>query len=301
MANVTIPDLTAITTPGATTVIEVADPAATPVSRKMTLANAIINGLEDASLVAFTTASGALSVESSVADGAGAVAFTLTSQNALSTAGSKVAILKNASSTVVRCYQNGGIVVGPNGGDYTTSLMQEQSILAYANWDSGDSFSEIGALASGGTYSATTASSIARLSAEDSLAILDVVAKNDGDSPANAQARFKATITPGDIYIGFYGADGNEDAWMWPTAFEGGGTPWNLGTAISLASGNLLDVKNGASSRFAVDFQGRMIAPSAPPANASAAGVAGSITWDSGFIYICTATNTWKRVAIATW
>lgn len=38
-----------------------------------------------------------------------------------------------------------------------------------------------------------------------------------------------------------------------------------------------------------------------PPASASAAGVAGTITWDSGFIYICTATNTWKRVAIATW
>jgi hypothetical protein len=38
-----------------------------------------------------------------------------------------------------------------------------------------------------------------------------------------------------------------------------------------------------------------------PPASAGAAGVAGTITWDSGFIYICVATNTWKRVAIATW
>jgi len=37
------------------------------------------------------------------------------------------------------------------------------------------------------------------------------------------------------------------------------------------------------------------------PATASAAGVTGDIKYDSGYIYICTATNTWKRVAIATW
>lgn len=37
------------------------------------------------------------------------------------------------------------------------------------------------------------------------------------------------------------------------------------------------------------------------PASAAAAGTAGTITWDSGFIYVCVATNTWKRIAIATW
>ena len=37
------------------------------------------------------------------------------------------------------------------------------------------------------------------------------------------------------------------------------------------------------------------------PASAGAAGVAGTITWDSSYIYVCTATNTWKRAAIATW
>lgn len=38
-----------------------------------------------------------------------------------------------------------------------------------------------------------------------------------------------------------------------------------------------------------------------PPASATAPGVAGTVTWDSGFIYVCIATDTWKRVAIATW
>ncbi len=37
------------------------------------------------------------------------------------------------------------------------------------------------------------------------------------------------------------------------------------------------------------------------PASASAAGVTGSIVTDADYIYVCTATNTWKRVAIATW
>lgn len=38
-----------------------------------------------------------------------------------------------------------------------------------------------------------------------------------------------------------------------------------------------------------------------PPTNANDPGLAGTITWDSSYIYVCVATNTWKRVAIATW
>lgn len=37
------------------------------------------------------------------------------------------------------------------------------------------------------------------------------------------------------------------------------------------------------------------------PASAAAAGTKGDIAIDGSFIYICTATNTWKRSAIATW
>jgi hypothetical protein len=44
-----------------------------------------------------------------------------------------------------------------------------------------------------------------------------------------------------------------------------------------------------------------VIIPGSTPASAGAAGVAGTVTWDASFIYVCTATNTWKRVAIATW
>ena len=37
------------------------------------------------------------------------------------------------------------------------------------------------------------------------------------------------------------------------------------------------------------------------PASASASGSQGQIRWDANYLYICTATNTWKRVAVATW
>ena len=37
------------------------------------------------------------------------------------------------------------------------------------------------------------------------------------------------------------------------------------------------------------------------PASAGATGTTGTIAWDASYIYVCTATDTWKRVAIATW
>jgi len=40
---------------------------------------------------------------------------------------------------------------------------------------------------------------------------------------------------------------------------------------------------------------------SATPASASATGTVGTMSWDANYIYSCTAANTWKRVAIATW
>jgi hypothetical protein len=53
-------------------------------------------------------------------------------------------------------------------------------------------------------------------------------------------------------------------------------------------------VANASSNAF-------RITNSQTPASAGATGTAGTICWDTSYIYVCTATNTWKRVAIATW
>lgn len=37
------------------------------------------------------------------------------------------------------------------------------------------------------------------------------------------------------------------------------------------------------------------------PGTAGATGSAGDISWDSSYIYVCVATNTWKRAALSTW
>jgi hypothetical protein len=49
------------------------------------------------------------------------------------------------------------------------------------------------------------------------------------------------------------------------------------------------------------EFQGPVTLGTFTPSSASDTGIAGTVTWDSSFIYVCTATNTWKRAAIATW
>jgi len=43
------------------------------------------------------------------------------------------------------------------------------------------------------------------------------------------------------------------------------------------------------------------IADVAAPASATSTGIAGQIATDANYIYVCIATNTWKRVAIASW
>jgi hypothetical protein len=47
--------------------------------------------------------------------------------------------------------------------------------------------------------------------------------------------------------------------------------------------------------------QYRLSALNTAPASATATGTLGEIRWDANFMYVCTATNTWKRSAIATW
>jgi hypothetical protein len=48
-------------------------------------------------------------------------------------------------------------------------------------------------------------------------------------------------------------------------------------------------------------FTGLLTVAGSTPASSSATCETGVITWDSSYIYVCIATNTWKRVAISTW
>ena len=60
----------------------------------------------------------------------------------------------------------------------------------------------------------------------------------------------------------------------------------------SLDSGGALLQVNGDRIR---------VATAKTPASASDTGTTGEICWDASYIYVCTATNTWKRAALSTW
>jgi hypothetical protein len=61
-----------------------------------------------------------------------------------------------------------------------------------------------------------------------------------------------------------------------------------------------LQVRLADDSAYSV-LDAQLRAQGAAPATTGATGTAGDIRYDADYIYVCTATNTWKRAAIATW
>jgi hypothetical protein len=59
----------------------------------------------------------------------------------------------------------------------------------------------------------------------------------------------------------------------------------------------------GVANQGIVDVLGYSlkIYTSSPPASAADTGEAGEIRWDTDYVYVCVAANTWKRAALSTW
>lgn len=62
-----------------------------------------------------------------------------------------------------------------------------------------------------------------------------------------------------------------------------------------------LDVGTNLTVNGATTMLGRLRLVAAPPANSTAAGMAGQVAVDANFIYVCTAANTWKRAALSSY
>lgn len=85
---------------------------------------------------------------------------------------------------------------------------------------------------------------------------------------------------------------------------HGGGA--NDGVVIGVIGGNStfeLKSDNSAYLRGKLDSGADTIRlrTAKTPASATDTGNAGDIAWDANYVYVCIATNTWKRTAIATW
>jgi hypothetical protein len=133
--------------------------------------------------------------------------------------------------------------------------------------------------------------------------------------------------TGGDVLTGMYCYGWDENATDWSAAkarytitASGTWTSTANGTQHTWATTDAADTGKVITDRMRLSSEGYLgigttsptglldvnstkirIRTSNTPANASASGNAGEICWDASYIYVCTATNTWKRVAIATW
>jgi len=86
-------------------------------------------------------------------------------------------------------------------------------------------------------------------------------------------------------------------AWANSTNGSGG----TKDASLSRAGDKVLQVGDGgANANGIVSAAGYRMALTTP-ASASATGTTGTMVWDADYVYVCTATNTWKRAAIATW
>lgn len=107
----------------------------------------------------------------------------------------------------------------------------------------------------------------------------------------------------GDIYYVPTGATG---AWA---GKDGQIATWNDGAEeweFTEVDGAPVVYDEATSSYVTLDGDGTTSAApwlvwSAVPASTSATGTAGQIAYDSGYLYVCTATNTWKRTTLSTW
>ena len=133
-------------------------------------------------------------------------------------------------------------------------------------------------------------------------------ASNQATSSSPAGAGFQiystsSTNFPGQIY--FDGGAHNSSSLIFRTAQTSGTITQRMRV---FAGGNVQIGGSSTDAGYKLDCTGTLRATqfylsslNTAPASATATGTTGEIRIDASYIYICTATNTWKRVAIATW
>lgn len=70
----------------------------------------------------------------------------------------------------------------------------------------------------------------------------------------------------------------------------------DAGSTLVVGGAGVNAIVNGKATVFSFN-----ISSPSTPASSSATGSPGDIAWDSNYVYVCVATNTWKRAALATW
>jgi hypothetical protein len=112
------------------------------------------------------------------------------------------------------------------------------------------------------------------------------------DAISGASTNYAILTTSGLVVINESGADSD-------TRIEGD-TDANL-VFVDASADKVAVGASDPQSKLDINSDTIRLRTAKTPASASDTGVTGQICWDADYIYICTATNTWKRAAIATW
>jgi len=152
------------------------------------------------------------------------------------------------------------------------------------------------------------------LGAVDFLIIEDASTRDVGIGVSNpaGQLHISDTTTVTDIYVsnstsGVTANDGiiiqlaNSDAVLFNQ--ESGHLLLGSGSAdiYLLNNGNIGINTSGPTELLDINSNNIRIRTAKTPTSATEACDQGEISWDTNFIYVCVATNTWKRSAISTW
>lgn len=133
------------------------------------------------------------------------------------------------------------------------------------------------------TGTGTTATFAGSCSIATNLTVVETITQGDGNNPVEFLQQSNA---------------GNGRVKTFATAMYVGGLT-GMSTVFQAGGGNAVII---SSSDQSFKISSTVIHTlSATPASATATGTVGTISWDASYIYICIATDTWKRVAIATW
>jgi hypothetical protein len=72
-------------------------------------------------------------------------------------------------------------------------------------------------------------------------------------------------------------------------------------SSTSIIAGTTIQATGAITSGSTLTGTALKVTATYTPATSSSTGTTGQISWDSQYVYVCIATNTWKRTALSTW